>query len=97
MVNFDDIHFAESMMMGKLPAAVKPDKNPAYAPGIDLSGAVDAVGAGVNSHSVDQEVCGISNPMAGRKPWAEYCVTKKPESWSFPEEQSVRSRKRRPG
>jgi len=90
-INIDDVHLAEGTMFGGLPLGPKPSRNKPYIPGIDIAGIVDAVGPGVKSLKVGQEVYGVCNLMKGRGPWAEYCVTKsdnvavKPELWDFKE------------
>jgi len=94
-VNIDDIHFSEGTMMGGLPVSPKPRLNNPYVPGTDVCGIVDAVGSGVGSVTLGQEVYGICSPMDGRGPWAEYCIAKsrniarKPKSWSFGEAASA--------
>jgi alcohol dehydrogenase len=90
-INIDDVHFAEGTMFGGLPVSLKPSQSKPYIPGTDVAGIIDAVGPGVKSLKVGQEVYGICNPMRGRGPWAEYCITKsndvavKPEVWDFKE------------
>jgi alcohol dehydrogenase len=76
-------------MFGGLPVSPKPSQSKPYIPGTDVAGIIDAVGLGVKSLKVGQEVYGICNPMKGRGPWAEYCIAKgdnvavKPEVWDF--------------
>ena len=90
-INIDDVHFAEGTMFGGLPVSPKPSQSKPYIPGTDVAGIVDAVGPGVRSLRVGQEVYGICNPMKGQGPWAEYCIAKsgnvavKPEVWDFKE------------
>ena len=90
-MNIDDVHFAEGTMFGGLPVSPKPSQSKPYIPGTDVAGVIDAVGLGVKSLKVGQEVYGICNPMRGQGPWAEYCITKsnhvavKPEVWDFKE------------
>jgi NADPH:quinone reductase-like Zn-dependent oxidoreductase len=90
-INIDDVHFAEGTMFGGLPVSQKPNQSKPYIPGTDVAGIIDAVGEGVNSLKVGQEVYGICNPMKGQGPWAEYCIAKsanvavKPEVWDFKE------------
>ena len=90
-MNIDDVHFAEGTMFGGVPVSPKPSQNKPYIPGTDVAGIIDAVGPGVKSLKVGQEVYGICNPMKGQGPWAEYCITKsdnvaaKPGIWDFEE------------
>jgi alcohol dehydrogenase len=90
-INIDDMHFAEGTMFGGLPLSPKPDIRHPYIPGTDVAGIIDAVGPGVTSLGPGQEVYGICNPIDGRGPWAEYCITKshhvaaKPALWDFRE------------
>jgi NADPH:quinone reductase-like Zn-dependent oxidoreductase len=90
-INIDDVHLAEGTMFGGLPLGPKPSQSKPYIPGIDVAGIIDAVGPGVKSLKVGQEVYGICNTIKGQGPWAEYCVTKsdnvavKPEVWNFRE------------
>jgi NADPH:quinone reductase-like Zn-dependent oxidoreductase len=90
-INIDDVHFAEGTMFGGLPVSPKPRQSKPYIPGTDVAGIIDAVGPGVQSLKVGQEVYGICNPMKGQGPWAEYCIAKsanvavKPEVWDFKE------------
>ena len=90
-VNIDDIHLAEGTMFGGLALGPKPSLSKPYIPGIDVAGIIDAVGLGVKSLQVGQEVYGICNTMKGQGPWAEYCITKsdnvaaKPKVWDFRE------------
>jgi len=90
-INIDDVHLAEGTMFGGLSLGPKPSQSKPYIPGIDVAGIVDAVGLGVQSLEVGQEVYGICNPTKGQGPWAEYCITKssnvavKPKVWSFRE------------
>jgi alcohol dehydrogenase len=90
-INIDDVHFAEGTMFGGLPVSPMPSQSKPYIPGTDVAGVVDAVGPGVRSLKVGQEVYGICNAMKGQGPWAEYCIAKggnvtvKPEVWDFRE------------
>ena len=90
-INIDDVHLAQGTMFGGLPVSRKPSQSKPYIPGTDFAGIIDAVGPGVKSLKVGQEVYGICNPMKGRGPWAEYCITKsnnvavKPKVWDFKE------------
>jgi NADPH:quinone reductase-like Zn-dependent oxidoreductase len=90
-INIDDVHIAEGTMFGGLPVSPKPSQSKPYIPGTDVAGIIDAVGQGVNSLKVGQEVYGICNMMKGQGPWAEYCIAKsanvevKPEVWDFKE------------
>ena len=90
-MNIDDIHLAEGTMFGGLALGPKPSLSKPYIPGIDVAGIIDAVGLGVKSLQVGQEVYGICNTMKGQGPWAEYCITKsdnvaaKPKVWDFRE------------
>ena len=90
-INIDDVHFAEGTMFGGLPVSPKPSQSKPYVPGTDVAGIIDAVGPGVKSWEVGQEVYGICNPMRGRGPWAEYCIARsdnvavKPKVWDYKE------------
>ena len=90
-INIDDVHLAEGTMFGGIPLGPKPSQNNPYIPGTDVAGIIDAVGQGVKSLKVGQEVYGICNAIKGRGPWAEYCTTKsdlvavKPKIWDFRE------------
>jgi NADPH:quinone reductase-like Zn-dependent oxidoreductase len=90
-INIDDVHIAEGTMFGGLPVSPKPSQSKPYIPGTDVAGIIDAVGRGVKSWKVGQEVYGICNTMKGQGPWAEYCIAKsnnvaaKPQVWDFKE------------
>jgi len=90
-INIDDVHLAEGTMFGGLSLGPKPSQSKPYIPGIDVAGIIDAVGQGVKSLKVGQEVYGICNTIKGQGAWAEYCITKsanvavKPKVWNFRE------------
>ncbi len=90
-INIDDVHLAEGTMFGGLSLGPKPSQSKPYIPGIDVAGIIDAVGQGVQSLKVGQEVYGICNTIKGQGSWAEYCITKsnnvavKPKVWNFRE------------
>lgn len=90
-INIDDVHLAEGTMFGGLSLGPRPSQSKPYIPGIDVAGIIDAVGLGVQSLKVGQEVYGICNNIKGQGSWAEYCITKsnnvavKPKVWNFRE------------
>ena len=74
-LNIDDQHMAEGSLFGGLPLNRRPRPDRPLVPGLDLSGVIDRVGAGVTRFSPGDKVFGIANPLWGHGSWATSCCT----------------------